>query len=73
MAILCVCLFGVAHTIVLVQLGFADTGVGALLRERYWGFAPAHSCVSSLVNPIASGANDRRGRNIAVAVVFDQV
>ena len=63
-AILCLCAFGVAHTIVLVQLGFADTGVGALLRGLL-GFCAGAFLRVSLINPIASGAYDRRCRNIA--------
>lgn len=69
-AILCVCLLGAAHTTVLALLGFADTGIGALLRGLL-GFWAGALLRASLAHPMplapATGAVA-----IAAAVVFDQ-
>jgi peptidoglycan/LPS O-acetylase OafA/YrhL len=69
-AIFCVCLFGAAHTTALALLGFADTGVGALLRGLL-GFCAGALLRASLTHPMplapAIGAVA-----IAVAVVFDR-
>lgn len=63
-ALLCVCLLGAAHTVVLAVFGFADTGTGALLRGILGFCAGAFLCTAS-IRPM------RLAPAIAIAVVFD--
>jgi len=69
-AIVCVCGFGLAHTIVLSQFGFADTGIGALFRGLFGFCAGAFLRVSS-THPLPL-APTIGVVGIFVAVVFDQ-
>lgn len=69
-AILCVCLLASAHTTVLVLWGFADTGVGALLRALL-GFCAGALLRASLIHPIPL-APAISAIAIAVAVAFDR-
>src|SRR5262249_47398702 len=68
-ALICVCLLGLAHTIVLVSVGFADTGTGALLRGVLGFCAGAFLCKAS--TPAMRLAPAIGVTAIATAVVFD--
>ena len=69
MALLFACFLGACHTTVLVLLGFADTGVGALLRGLL-GFCAGALLRASLMHPMPFAPAVGIAA-IGIAVVFD--